>query len=107
MISVSVKSRVQDFYKDGEKKTHLVYVDALLCEESRHRWFASLMNKRCSNACLQRPTPHHDDGQPSLTCHQTVMREAYAKTVARGVGQLQGFVSIHLSSTIHIVERFL
>jgi uncharacterized protein YhjY with autotransporter beta-barrel domain len=38
-----------------------------------------------SNACAHKPTPRRDDGQQALTWQQTVMRQAYAETAARGV----------------------
>jgi hypothetical protein len=52
-----------------------------------------LIHKEKPNAGLQQPKERPDDGQHTLTEHQTGMREAYAKTGECGFGLLQGIVS--------------
>lgn len=39
------------------------------------------------NACVHEPTARRDDGQQTFTNPQTVMREDYAETHARGFGR--------------------
>jgi hypothetical protein len=58
------------------------------------RSFKELYNNTPANACAQKPMPRRNDGQRTVNEHQTVMREEYAKTAARGMGLLQRFVSV-------------
>ncbi len=52
-----------------------------------------ILPRKGANASRHMPKSRPDDGQQTVMWHQTVMREAYAETAARGVGLVQRFVS--------------